>query len=422
MDIKVDHFLWIAPVVVLGAACSSDGPCLEGGGDGECAAGETKGSDPVEGCAPFEDDEIESGMTFTCQGEGAGWLTTKIYGAGSNNPLTGCLAYVDPENIPTFPSPEDCAPIPFEQIPFGIAPPSACCGEDTQELNIVTTCNLDCGYAACKAAVEAMRDSADNMVAQDGIPQGVVDTTKTDLYAFADLLESPLSLQYCANKVAQNPGGVVPIGLDEGVTSPAAFGHIKEATLHLGCALDPDEPYVAEANAGVCEDATNIPEAMQQQQQGGTITSGAITATGPGIDTLAAITNASFEVHEVLKRDLCVDFTLTSFQATVADTSAGSFAFRDPHLSLVGPAAGKLEGEIVTFAPGTLRFALTARIQHDGEPLFGDLPLTSEYANTQPATAIRSVGSSFAFLDATFEVGEVAVVLNTEPAELEPRQ
>ncbi|PRP95894.1 hypothetical protein ENSA5_37640 [Enhygromyxa salina] len=50
------------------------------------------------------------GASFTCQGEGEGWLVTDVYGAGKLNPMTNCLAYADGV-APDNPTPEDCTPM-----------------------------------------------------------------------------------------------------------------------------------------------------------------------------------------------------------------------------------------------------------------------------------------------------------------------
>ncbi|WP_106393086.1 hypothetical protein [Enhygromyxa salina] len=416
MHTNVHHVLFAASLSLLLVACADSGPTLEG--DGGLAEAET-GKELYDGCLPY--DEVELGASFTCQGEGEGWLVTDVYGAGKLNPMTNCLAYADGV-APDNPTPEDCAPVPLELVPFDLPRPRGCCGEDAAEDNIGGVCVLDCGYAACKTAIAAIRATADALEPIKGVPKNVVDTSKADLYAYADFLDAPASLQHCAQKVALVPGEVVSIGLGSGVTSPAAFGHIKDATIFLGCNLDPDEPFVIDSEFGVCTEPTNIPDAMQEQQSGGSVNGGAVSVFGPGVDTSATIEHATFEIHEVLNRDLSIDFTLTSFDATVTDTRAGSFDLRDVQVSLAGPASGTLEGDAVIFAPGTLRFTVSSIVSVDGEPLFAGLPTRAEYSNSAPATATRSLDGSFAFLNAPFEVGEYIAVLNTEPSALVPIQ
>ncbi|WP_146155173.1 hypothetical protein [Enhygromyxa salina] len=403
------------------AACGDDGPCLQDD-KGECIAGETgAGTDPgFEGCAPH--DQFEVGAELTCQGEGTGWLVTDVYGAGKQNPLTSCLAYEDPLNIPEFPTPDDCASVPLYQIPLGIPTPTACCTDDAAEESVVGTCELDCGFAACNAAIAAIRASADALVAPEPILEGAYDISKADLYAYADMLEAPLYLARCAEQVAENPDEIVELGLGGGASSPTKFGHIKDATLHLSCALDPEEPYASDPSAGACEEPTNIPASMAEQEAGGSIAAGAVTVSGPSAQITAAIHNASVSTRETLNRDMSVDFTLTAFEADVVDTSAGSFEFRNTHISLGGPASGTLEGEAVTFAPGTLRFVVNASVLVDGEALYGGLPAIAEFGNDTHATAIRGLDGSFHFVDATFVVGEYTAVLNTEPSVLAPVQ
>mgnify|MGYP000654266928 CR=1 FL=1 len=120
--------------------------------------------------------------------------------------------------------------------------------------------------------------------------------------------------------------------------------------------------------------------------------------------------------HLLEVRDLSVDFTLVSFDASLTDTVAGSFEIRSPTVSLASAASGTLEGETVTFPPGTLRFLVTASIFVDGQLLFDGEPMRAEYTNTAATTATRGVDGSFAFIDATVQLGEYTAVLNTEPA------
>lgn len=76
----------------------------------------------------------------------------------------------------------------------------------------------------------------------------------------------------------------------------------------------------------------------------------------------------------------------------------------------------------MTFAPGTLRFVVSAAVMLEGEALFGGLPMVAEYGNDAPATAIRGPNGSFHFVDATFAIGEYTAVLRTEYSVLAPAQ
>lgn len=390
--------------------CGDDGPVLEGGAD---EVGETGVLTPPE-CAPFEG--ATSGDAYACEGEGNGWLSLDIVGAGNQNPVVGCLAYVDPNNVPANPTPDDCAPVPLDQIPLGVPAPGACCSEEADDAMIVDMCQLDCGYAACKTAIAAIRETADNLVPSNGVPPGVVDRTKSDLYAYADLLEAPLSLQYCAEKSYGSGGDVVSVNLGSGVSTPGLLGHVNDATVFVGCSLDPEAPFTEDSSGESCEGAPNIPDVLEEMEQGGLVESGTVTVFGPGLDAVALVTGASFEVREVLNRDMSIDFTLVSFDASLSDTVAGSFEIRSPSIALASAASGTLEGETVTFAPGTLRFVVTASVFVDGQPLFDGAPMRGEYTNTAATTATRGLDGSFAFIDATVQLGEYTAVLNTEPA------
>jgi len=200
------------------------------------------------------------------------------------------------------------------------------------------------------------------------------------------------------------------------------LGHIKSATLNLSCAPDAAQPFVANPSAGPCEEPANLPALLAEQESGGIIHDGTLTVFGPSVNTHAQVTSASFDLREVLNRDMSVEFTLTRFDMTLADTSAGSFDFSRAEVALASPASGWLEDEMIRFAPGMLQFVVTASVAVDGEPLFDGAPSSAEYTNSTTATAVRGVDGSFAFVDATFQVGEHTATLNTEPAQIIPAQ
>src|SRR5690606_8606562 len=55
MTTKIHHVLLFAITSGFVGACGDDGPCLEGGNDGECVSGETGADDGGNlGCAPAE--------------------------------------------------------------------------------------------------------------------------------------------------------------------------------------------------------------------------------------------------------------------------------------------------------------------------------------------------------------------------------
>jgi hypothetical protein len=424
MSNKVHQTLLIAITILGTAACGEDeGPCVLGP-DEECIAGETgeTGKPEIPECAPFEKAEV--GTSMVCQGEGTGWLVTDVYGAGKHNPLTSCLAYnaENVEDIPEYPTSADCRSIPLDMIPYDITTPTACCTEDADDQNFIDTCELDCGYAAAKTAVAAMRDYADKLVAPSALLEDAYDTSKADIYALADLLETPAGMSHVANKVSASPGEVVAVGLNSGPSDPLAFGHIKQATLYVGCTLDPDEPYTPALSNDECTEPTNIPLELGEQESGGIIHAGAITVAGVGVNVVAPLSNIKVSMRETLTRDMGIAFTLTAFDASIPDAAAGSFQFRDAKISLAAPASGTLEGDTVTFAPGALRFSVTAAVLVNGVKMFGGIPLTAEYGNASSATAIRRIDGSFHFVDATFTAGEYTAVLNTQPSILAPIQ
>jgi hypothetical protein len=410
----IRHLALVAISAFSIAACGDDGPRLDGGDDGE---GESETFGEISECAPFEDD-LKSGASLICQGAGTGWLVTDVYGAGNANPITTCLAYDETQNVPENPTSDDCASIPLNLIPYEIPAPTVCCTDEALPHEIEDACMEDCAYAACKTAIAAIRAAADALTPPNGVPQGVIDTSKADLYAYADVLEAPSNLKECANRVRLSPGQVASVALNSGVSSPLALGHIRNATLFLGCGLDVNAPYIPDPDAPECTEATNITAALAESESRGPITGGALVFTGPGVDTFAPIVNAFVSTREVLNDDMSIDFTLTDFDATVRDVTVGSFDFRNAQIHLVAPATGTLDAETATFAPGTLRFEISAALIVNGIPLFDGQPMTAEYANSSTATAIRSLEGSFHFVDVTFTMGEYGAVLHTEPTVL----
>jgi len=161
---------------------------------------------------------------------------------------------------PEDPTTADCVPVPFASIPLDIPHPSACCTESVEPEGILSTCALDCGYAACKIASAKIRASADGLVIPSGLDQIPYKRARADLYAYASMLESRPGLALCASKAAAAGGQIVEISLGGGVSKKGALGHIEAAHLYLSCALDPDEPYVIDADRPTCTGAGNIPE------------------------------------------------------------------------------------------------------------------------------------------------------------------
>jgi hypothetical protein len=190
-------------------------------------------------------------------------------------------------------------------------------------------------------------------------------------------------------------------------------------TLHLQCALDEDDPYVAEPDAGICDSPTNIPDPEAENNVGGSIGDGAVTVFGPFAETHSDIQGGRFTLREVYNRDGSVEFTLTSFEADLADAAADAVAAKNVHLRLARPADGRLDGERVTFPAGALRFDVTAIVMIDGEPVFAGKPVTAQYSNFRPASAVRTA-DGFAIVDAAFRLGEHVAVLRTQAAPFAP--
>lgn len=83
-------------------------------------------------------------------------------------------------------------------------------------------------------------------------------------------------------------------------------------------------------------------------------------------------------------------------------------------LSLATPARGILDGQTVTFGPGSLRLTVTATVSIDGQQWSNGLPISFERSNNTTATAIRALDGSLNFVDATFTTGEYTAVLDAQ--------
>lgn len=413
MTIRVEHLFVVLSSLGLGIACSSQDPCADDPDLIICTAsddttgGET-GNGPGESlCAPF--DNGETGMSYACQGTGNGWLEVSIYPLGAQPPE--CLEW-DEAGKPNAPTSADCVAIDVAALPNGIPGPGACCNEEAMPEDVTEQCEKDCGYAACKVAVSKLRDAASTF-AESGA-EGVV---RDDLTYLAGLLEMPSVLDACATRVTDGAGEFVSVAIGSGISSPAEFGHVQDATLYLQCELDELEPYILEG--GACEAPPNTPLTDEGSSMGGSAVAGAVSVDGPAGLASAGLHDIEFAFTEFLERDGTTHFRLDEFSASAETTAYGSFVFTNPSLRLLSPAEAELSGEQLRFAPGSLRVEVTAAITADGEALFGGEPVSAEYRNSEIATAWRSVDGEFAFVAAPFEVSGYSLILNTESGSFE---
>jgi hypothetical protein len=375
-------------------------------------------------CAPFEKagGEGETGgdaepdapkerLTYICEGEGIGWLDVTVFGAGE---VTTCLKYKAKEP-PKEPTAADCASISLGAVPLGIPRPAACCDDGAVAEGIVSTCALDCGYAACKLAVAKIRTSAAGLEVKEGLEEPS-ERVREDLYALANKLEDPTTLRDCATRVAAAKGGIIAYDLGRGRgKNRGLFGHIRKSTLYIGCMFDEHEPYTIDEKAAWCDEPINIPEPVEVAEGRGPIVGGTIAVVGPDVDESLQILGGDYEYRTVRNHDQSVEFHLTSFNGQVYEATIGPYYLRDIKFSLAEPAVAVMRDDVIQFAEGSVRFAVTTLGRVDGVPLLGGAPVTLEYVNTDTATAMLTASGSFAFIDAPFEVGERTGTLVTVP-------
>ena len=424
MTTRVNHLLATLATAALLAACQTRDPCEQTPASIFCAGNTETGATSTETgysddgeidpeCVPFENPS-EQGYGFECQGIGNGWLEVAINPVGDRPPE--CVNWGD-EGKPEDPTTDDCMPLDLDDLPNEVPTPGACCLEEAEVSQIETQCLRDCAFAACKLAVEKLREAA--MTLSGGGAEAVA---RGDLLAFAGLLELPSNLENCAAEVQMGQGEVVPLVLGPGPSMPSQWGHVDNAVLHLQCDLDDEEPYIATGLG--CDAPPNIPLIEDESDVTGVAASGAITVLGPNGQTHADLSDVRFEFTETLERDGSRAVRLTDFQALADTATHGAFTVIDPIVDLASPATGSVvgeTGETIEFPAGVLRMRVTAVVTVDGEPLFGGRPATGEYVNTEVATATRRVDGTFAFVEAAFAVGDHRFVLDTEAGPFEPR-
>jgi hypothetical protein len=308
---------------------------------------------------------------------------------------------------PKDPTVDDCVAIDIQSLPNNVPAPGACCTDEAKSAEIVEQCNDDCGHAACKLAIEKLRDAALSLSTKG--PAGVV---RLDLFYLANLLEMPSMLAECVNKVTGAGGELTAVELGSGSSDKLAIGHIESATINLQCTLDNLEPYAFVGN--VCDAPPNLPIIEEESRLRGIAASGTVSVFGPDGDASAILHDISFGFTETLFRSGSAEFRLDDFTARSSTVAYGSLVFTQPSIRLVAPATGSIAGERITFPPGSLRMQVSAAITADREPLFAGRPVSGEYRNSDFAMATRSGDGTFSFVEATFEASGHRFVLNTE--------
>lgn len=383
--------------------------------------GET-GKPVGEGCVPFEPGDESIGYQYACQGIGNGWLVIEIDGDNAGALPPECVNWGPegkPEEVATT---DDCMPLDLTMLSSGVPAPGACCTDIAWPQAVVSQCTEDCGYAACKLAVVKLREAAEALPHpnSEGLKKTAEQRVRSDLFAYADILELPEKLEDCAGQVSAGQGDVVPVQLGPGLSQDGYIGHVNEATLSLQCSLDAIEPFVLQEGYE-CDSTPNIPLVEDESNLGGVAATGAVTMFGPNGDSSTGLSNISFEFRETSMRDGSIEFLLTSFDADADDGGHGSLSFVDPHIHLAKPVSALLVGDLVSFPAGSLRMEVSGVAVSDGEVLFGGQRSSGVYVNTGAATVARTADGGFAFVDAPFEAGGYLFVLNTEEGAVQAR-
>jgi hypothetical protein len=404
------------------SACSNQDPCeenpnliiclggdSESGGSGETGGSDETGDDVTRECAPLKDNQV--GYTYECHGSGNGWLQLSVYPIGPRDPE--CLSWGDQQR-PKHPTVDDCVAVDLGSLPNDVPSPGACCTEQALPKSIVKQCSDDCGHAACKLAIEKLREAALSLSTK-----GAAGVVRLDLFYLANRLEMPATFDKCATQVAKAGGELTPVEIGPGSSDKLELGHIESATLNLQCALDELEPYAFVGK--ICDAPPNVPIIEQESHMGGIAATGAVTITGPAGEATARLHDISFGFTETLNRSGSIEFLLDHFTARSSSVAYGAFLFTEPSMRLILPASATMDGERITFPPGSLRMAVTAAMAVDGEPLFDGQPVSGEYVNTDLATATRSEDGKFSFVEAPFQMGGYRFVLDTQEGSVQPR-
>ena len=408
---------------MLTMGCADNDPCADtpnsifcpDGNAGETGGTGETGEDVVQGCVPNLDGE--PGYAYECQGSGNGWMVLNVFGKGN---VLSCANYGD-GSVPSNPDETDCIPFDLSSdLPGGVPNPGACCTEDALSVDVAAQCQDDCGWAACKIAVEKIREAA-NSLSNKPFPEGPIGeaNAREDLFYLANLLEMPTLMEKCANLVTEGAGELVEVNLGAGITNDDLAGHIINSNLYLQCSIDAMEPFVPTTDS--CDATPNIVEIEEESSSGGVAAAGAVSLLGPNGEGSSSLHDITFDFTERYGRDGSVTFILTGFSAEVDDATYGGFGFSSSSLRLASSASGTVSGETVTFPVGSIRMSATSVISVEGEPMFDGAPMTNEYTNTAPATATRTRTGTFEFVDAEFEVQGYVFTLNTEAGTVLPQ-
>lgn len=416
-------------LLVPALACSSD-PCEEQPDSIFCAnldeagdsstdedTGDTGGGGPE--CIPLNEDNLLTPSPIACLGTGNGWMVLDVFGSGVQPPQ--CVNWGG--EAPNSPTTDDCVPLDITMLPADIPSPGACCTQAAKENEVITQCMNDCGFAACKLAVAKLREAANALPDPDAgyIEEQAQLRVRGDLFGFANMLETPQFMAYCANKVSMANGEVVEIDLGAGMSADNLLGHVNAASVFLQCQLDADEPFMMSEGSQTCDATPNIPAIEDDAGIGGIAVVGAVTMLAPEGSEAVPLSDIRYELREVVERNGTIQVHLQAFTADVADVSEAGFTFVEPRLRLAAPVSAVQVGDIVEFPVGSLRIEVSAQVMANGELLFMGERSAGVYLNTAPALAERTAEGGLAFVDARFEAGGRMFVLNTEAGVTTPR-
>lgn len=345
-------------------------------------------------------DDFTQGVTFACQGQGNGRFRAEF----NNWPAEEACADPDGDysqqcaSFPlTFPASNDQDG--YDLSDLNVPDPAVCCTTAASAAAIEDACELDCGFSAAFAGVQALLDAAEEANQLPPFTDPAVD----DLNEFSQFVNN--NAASIAKEVRKASPNDYELNLMEGSSNTEADLHIKQATLWLNCDLDDVQPYDPTPGATCTESANSLPDTTGGSSSSGTSAGGDITIAGPlGAGTVDVFGGSYTYTIGTTCRPTGCPFTLSTFDMDVAHMWLGNVHFEDITVSLSSRASGSEDAGSVTFAGGSIDASITTIATQDGVVLNGGAPVSFSLTNTGSADATVFADGSFQFDSVSFDI------------------
>ncbi|NJK31043.1 MAG: hypothetical protein HC927_00770 [Deltaproteobacteria bacterium] len=429
---RAQRRLWLATLLApcwASLACGDDGNTCIGIGCNDDEVGESGGNEPIDECFPhFEPNRENMPVPFRCTGTGLAWAQAEFRHLG-NKVVTErfCHEYpawvnlADEKEVMQVQVPEECQVVSLSNLP---SPPWVCCLEGTEQDPLTNACDADCGYAACKEAVNLLEMRANAIVSEFEPKQ----RAKADLYAYAKMLKLPAQQELCANLVrtaAQIGDEFAEIDLGEAPSMEKGDkdkpGHIENLTLYIRC--DVEEIYQSGQLGTQCTESGNTPGSEPTDERDGLVFGGGATYTGSEYEGEAALVDGVIAVSVPICNQSPCTLTVTELSSRFENVQLGDIELTGVRARLSRPAqAWRDEDGSIYFPAGVLRFEVQAIVLVDGVPLSEVPNAVLHVSNAEPAIGSFGEDGTFALEQARFVVGDYEVVVHIEPSPTSPSE